>query len=47
MNAKALDEAVSPKDLFGAITRPGITQQEIIQGYTDWAEDSKYDEVMS
>ena len=47
MNTKALDEAASPKDFFGAITRPGITQQETIQGYTDWSKDSKYDEVMS
>ena len=47
MNTEALDEAVSPKDLFAATTRPGITQQEMIQGYTNWSEDAKYDEVMS
>ena len=47
MNTEALNEAVSPKEYFSAINQPGMTQQEKIQGYTDWSEDSKYDEVMS
>ena len=47
MNTEAVDGAVTPKELFGATTRPGITQQEMIQGYTNWSKDSKYDEVMS
>ena len=47
MNKQRLNDAVSPKELFGATTRPGMTQLETIQGYTDWSKDSKYDEVMS